>query len=128
MFRRIAVALLAGIIAMLALAPAAAADPKGTPISSVCDDGNAIALTFNGNGNFTPGHLVGGTAVYVVQSLESTRVFTPLGGAPQTTYFAAYKPHIHGDLVTCHFDFTVTSPEGTFHGFGTLVAAPTPAS
>ena len=128
MFTRVAIAFVAVPVAMLALAPAASADPKGNPISSTCDDGNSIALTFNGNGNFTPGHLVGGTATYVVQSLQSTRVFTPIGGAPQTTQFAAFKPHIHGDLVTCHFDFTVTSPEGTFHGFGTLVAAPTPAS
>jgi hypothetical protein len=107
-------------------APGAAADPKGTAIPSTCDDGNSIRLVFAGNGDFTPGHLVGGTQVYVVQSLDATQVRTPTGGTTTVDHFRVVKPHVHGDLVTCHFDFTVSSSTGTFRGFGTLVAVIAP--
>lgn len=111
---------------MVAMAPAAVADPKGAIFSDTCDNGQAVQLVFNGNGNFTPGHVVGGTGVFVVQSLESTQVRTPLEGPPSTQHFFASKPNTHGDLVTCTFDITRTSPEGTLHAFGVLVAFVTP--
>ena len=113
---------------MAAFAPGAAADPKGATFTDTCDNGQTVALTFNGNGDFTPGHVVGGTAVYVVQSLEATRTFTPPVGPPSTEHFATSKPHIHGDLVTCTFDITRTGPEGPFRAFGSLVAFITPAA
>lgn len=127
MLKRLCSALVLGIIAMAAFAPNAAADPKGTVFSDTCDNGQTVELTFNGNGDFTPGHVVGGTAVYVVQSLDATQEFTPPGGPTSTTHFVTSKPNIHGDLVTCTFDIIRTGPAGTFHGFGTIVAFITPA-
>ena len=69
---------------------------------------------------------MGSTAVYVVQSLEATQVRTPVDGPPSTQHFSASKPTLHGDLVSCTFDITRTSSEGTLHAFGTLVAFVTP--
>jgi hypothetical protein len=128
MLKRLCVTLVAGIIAMTAMAPRAAADPKGATFTDTCDNGQTVELTFNGNGNFTPGHVLGSTAVYVVQSLEATQVRTPTGGPTSTTQFSVFKPNIHGNLVTCTFDITRTSGEGTLHAFGTLVAFVTPVT
>lgn len=127
MLKRLCLALVSGILAVAAVAPGAAADPRGTVFSDVCDNGQTVELIFNGNGDFTPGHVVGGTAVYVVQSLDATQEFTPPGGPTTTNHFLTSKPKIHGDLVTCTFDITRTGPAGTFHGFGTIVVFLAPA-
>jgi hypothetical protein len=63
-----------------------------------------------------------------VQSLEATQVRTPLEGPASTQHFFAAKSNIHGNLITCTFDIVRTSPEGTLHAFGTLVAFVTPVS
>jgi hypothetical protein len=128
MLKRLCAVLGTAIVAMTAIATNAAADPKGDIIPLTCDNGQTVEVAVNGNGDFTPGHLVGGTAVYVVQSLDATFTFTPPGGPTETQHFARSKGNVHGDLVTCTFDFTETSPEGTFHGFGTVVVFVTPAS
>lgn len=130
MLKRFCTVLALGILAMAAFAPGAAADPikSGDIIPLTCDDGQTVEVAVNGNGDFTPGHLVGGTAVYVLQSFDATFTFTPPGGPTFTEHFARSKHNVHGDLVTCTFDFTETSPEGTFRGFGTVVAFITPAS
>jgi hypothetical protein len=128
MLKRLCTALAIAIIAMTAMIPGAAADPKAATFTDTCDNGQIVELAFNGNGNFTPGHDLGGTGVYVVQSLEATQVRTPLEGPASTQHFFASKPNIHGDLVTCTFDIMRTSSEGTFHAFGTLVAFVTPGS
>src|SRR6476659_8522033 len=64
-----------GALASPIVAPAATADPKGTAIASNCDDGTSIQLVSAGNGDFTPGHLVGGrgTQVYVVRFVHVRR-------------------------------------------------------
>ena len=92
-----------------------------------CDNGQKVELVFNGNGDFTPGHVVGSTAVYVVQSLDVTQETTPPGGPTSTKHFFTSKSNVHGDLITCTFDITRTGPAGTFHGYGTLVVFTTPA-
>jgi len=126
MIMRLCVSLAAGALAAVALAPAASAE--ATPIGSTCDDGQSIVLVFNGGGNFTPGHLVGGTATYVTQSIDATRVFTPTGGEPVTSEFHVVKPHVAGDVVTCVFDLQRETPTGFVHAFGTSTFKVTPAS
>jgi hypothetical protein len=127
MIKRLFASLALGALAALAAAPAASAS-GATTIGSVCDDGQVIELVFNGGGNFTPGHFVGGTAIYVTQSIHATREFTPTGGGTQVTYYDVDKPHVVGDIVTCHFNFTRVTPTGTFHAFGTSTFFITPAS
>ena len=126
MFKRVFAAVGTGILAVAAFAPNAAADPKAEVIPITCD-GQTVEVAVNGNGDFTPGHLVGGTAVYVVQSIDATFTFTPSEGPPQTEHFARSKGNVHGDLLTCTFDISETAPDGTFHGFGTVVVFVTPA-
>lgn len=128
MLKRLCIALVAAIIAMTAVVSGAAADPKTATFTDTCDNGQIVELAFNGNGNFTPGHDLRGTGIYVLQSLEATQVRTPLEGPSSTQHFFVSKPNIHGNLVTCTFDIVRPSPEGTLHAFGTLVAFVTPLS
>jgi hypothetical protein len=114
-----------------ALAQGAAADPigakNGLTFPATCD-GQTVQFAVNGNGDFTPGHVVGSTAVFVLQAFDITFQFTPPGGPTQSETTARSKGNVHGDLVTCSFDVTQTFPEGTVHFFGTATGFFTPAS
>jgi hypothetical protein len=132
MLRRLCVALTVGLLMLAALAQGAAADPINAKNSLTfpvtCDNGQAVQVVLNGNGEFTPAHVVGSTEVFIPQAFEVTFQFTPTGGTTQTETDTASKPNVHGDLVTCSFDVTQTFPEGTFHLFGTATGFITPAS
>jgi hypothetical protein len=132
MLRRLCVALTLGILMMAALAQGAAADPINAKNSLTfpvtCDDGQTVQVVLNGNGAFTPAHVVGSTAVFIPQAFDVTFQFTPPGGPTQSETDTSSKPNVHGDLVTCSFDVTQTFPEGTFHLFGSATGFFTPAS
>jgi hypothetical protein len=132
MLRRLFVVLTLGILMMAALAQGAAADPINAKNSfafpATCDDGQTVQVVLNGNGDFTPAHVVGSTAVFIPQVIDTTFQFTPPGGPTQTETFHAAKPNVHGDLVTCSFDVSQTTPGGTFRLFGSATGFFTPAS
>jgi hypothetical protein len=132
MLRRLWVALTLGILLLGALAQGAAADPINAKNSftfpATCDNGQTVQFVVNGNGDFTPGHVVGSTAVFVLQSFNVTFQFTPTGGETESETDARSKGNIHGDLVTCSFDVSETFPEGTFRLFGSATGFFTPAS
>jgi hypothetical protein len=75
MLRRLCVALVVGTLLLAALVQGAAADPSGAKNSfaftATCD-GQQIDLAVNGNGDFTPGHVVDSTSVFVLQALAIT--------------------------------------------------------
>jgi hypothetical protein len=124
-------ALTVAVVALGVLAPGASADPLNAKNSfafpATCD-GQTVQFVVNGNGDFTPGHVVGSTSVFVVQAFAITFQFTPPGGPTETETFTRSKHNLHGDLVTCGFDVSVTSPEGTFRLFGMATGFLTPAS
>jgi hypothetical protein len=131
MLRRLCVTLVLGILMMAALVQGAAADPSGAKNSLTFPancGGQTVQFVVNGNGDFTPGHVVGSTAVFVLQAFDITFEFTPTGGEPMSESAARSKHNVHGDLVTCSFDVTQTFPDGTFHFFGTATGFFTPAS
>ena len=125
-------ALAGAVVAMGVVAPGASADPLNAKDSfafpATCDNGQTVQVVVNGNGNFTPAHVVGSTAVFVPQALDTTFEFTPPGGPTETETETVSKPLIHGDLVTCSFDVTQSFPFGTIHLFGTATGFFTPAS
>jgi hypothetical protein len=132
MLRRLCVALTLGILMMAALAQGAAADPSNPNHSltfpAACD-GQTVQFTVSGNGDFTPGHVVGSTAVFVLQAVDITFQFTLPGEPTQSETTARSKGNVHGDLVTCSFDVTHSFPEGgTIQWFGTATGFFTPAS
>jgi hypothetical protein len=119
------------VLALAVFAPAASADPLNAKNSlafpATCG-GQTVQVVVNGNGRFTPAHVVGSTAVFVPQAFDITFEFTPTGGTTETETDTSSKPNIHGDLVTCSFDVTQSFPEGTLHLFGTATGFVTPAS
>jgi hypothetical protein len=132
MLRRLCVALTLGILMLAALAQSAAADPinakNSLTVPATCDDGQTIQVVVNGNGAWSPAHVVGSTAVFIPQAFDLTFEFTPSGGTTETETDIRSKPNLHGDLVTCSFDVTQTSPDGVFRLFGTATGVFTPAS
>jgi hypothetical protein len=124
-------AIAGAVLALAAFTPAASADPLNAKNSFVIPancGGQTVEVVVNGNGEFTPGHVLGSTAIFVVQVLDTTFEFTPPGGPTETMTDTASKPNVHGDLVTCSFDVTQTFPFGTVHVFGTATGFFTPAS
>ena len=134
--RRTMLSTLAAASVLLLAAPAATADPvnaKNALVLTVnCPTSpQPLSVVVNGNGEWSPGHILGSTAVFIPQSLNLTFSFTPTGGTTQTDTEVASKPHEHGDLVTCTIPAgpnTFTSPEGTFSISGTVTGFATPAS
>ena len=66
LLRRLCVTLVLGILMAVAFVQGAAADPinakNATTFTASCN-GQGVELVVNGAGNFTPAHVVGGTAV-----------------------------------------------------------------
>jgi hypothetical protein len=132
MLRRLCVALTFGILMLAALAQGATADPINAKNSftfpATCG-GQTVQLVVNGNGEFTPAHVVGSTAVFIPEAFNVTFEFTLPGEPTQSETDTSAKPNVHGDLVTCSFDVTQTFPEGgTVHLFGSVTGFFTPAS
>jgi hypothetical protein len=132
MLRRLGVALVLGILMVAALVQGAAADPINAKNSftfpATCDNGQTVQVVVNGNGEFSPAHVVGSTAVFVPQAFDLTFEFTPPGGPTESETDTSSKHNVHGDLVTCSIDTTQAFPFGTVHLFGTATGFFTPAS
>jgi hypothetical protein len=118
------------IAIIAALAPGAGADPikakNSFTLPATCG-GQTVQFVVNGNGEFTPAHVVGSTAVFIPEAFDLTFQFTPPGGPTQTERDTSSKHNVHGDLVTCSLDASQSSPEGTFRVFGTATGFFTPA-
>ena len=125
MLTRVWLALGAVLVAVLGFAPSAAADPKAEVVPVNCG-GQVLLVAVNGNGDFTPGHLVGSTSVAVVQAIDATFTFTPPGGQTFTEHVDRSKGNLKGDTMTCTFSLSETTPEGTFTGTGTVLVFLTP--
>ena len=125
-------ALCTAVVGLAVFAPAASADPlkakNSLAFPATCDNGQTVQVVVNGNGEFSPAHVVSTTAVFVPQAFDLTFEFTPPGGPTQTETDAASKHNVHGDLVTCSVDTTQSFPFGTLHLSGTATGFFTPAS
>jgi len=119
-------------LSVAALAPAAAADPtnakNATQLELDCN-GTPYQVVVNGNGKFTPAHILDSTGVIVPYSLDLTLTFTPPGGPTQTQTQTAAKGGPHKDAVDCTIPFqSFNGPQGTFTIQGTATAFLTPRS
>jgi hypothetical protein len=132
MFRRgIIVALVAAAVAVLA--QTASADPTNAKsslvVTAMCGS-HQMQVSVNGNGEFTPAHVIGSTAVFVPTAFDLTFSFTPTGGTTQSETDTAAKHNQAKGTVTCDIPAalnTFTSPEGTFTLSGTVTGSFTPA-
>jgi hypothetical protein len=124
--------LVVAAIGALAIAQGAAADPTNSKNSQVipatCDNGQSVDVSVNGNGEFTPAHVIGTSSVFIPQVFDLTFSFTPPGGPTESETDTSAKPNVHGNLTTCTIAFSQETPEGTFSLDGTVTGFFTPAS
>ena len=130
--RGLAVACIAAAAALTA--QAASADPSNAKnsllITAICD-GQQVQVITNGNGEFTPGHVVGSTSNFLPTAFDLTFSFTPTGGTTESNTDTSAKHNQKASSVTCSVPLalnTFTSPEGTFSLSGTVTGSFTPAS
>ena len=127
------------IVALVALgvgvlAQTASADPTNARnsqvITAMCGS-QQVQVSVNGQGEFTPGHVIGSTAIFVPTAFNLTFSFTPTGGTTQSETDTAAKRNQVKGTVTCDIPAalnTFTSPEGTFTLSGTVAGFFTPAN
>jgi hypothetical protein len=121
------------LVAVVAV-QAASADPvnaKGSTLIHATCNGQPVLVSGNGNGVFTPGHVVGSTMMIIPTAFDLTFSFTPTGGTTMTETNTSTKHNQHHkNTVTCQIPAdqnTFTSPEGTFVISGTVTGFFTPA-
>ena len=112
----------------------ASADPtnakKSQTITAICD-AQQILVSVNGNGEFTPAHVIGSTAVFVPTAFDVTFSFTPPGGPTQSETDTSAKRNQGKATVTCaipEIPNTFPTPDGTFSISGTVTGFFTPAN
>lgn len=130
MLRRVTLVALCAI-AFAAFAQAASADPVNAKNSSVfianCG-ATQLTVVVNGNGEFTPAHVIGSTAVFIPTAFNLTFTFTPTGGPPEVEQDTSSKAGPIKNTTTCTLPLqTVFSgPEGTATIQGTVTGFFTP--
>jgi hypothetical protein len=132
MLRRVTVIALFAIV-LGVFAQSAAADPVNAKnagfFTAVCGS-TQLQVVVNGNGVFSPAHVIGSTSVFVPTAFDLTFTFTPSGGgAPEVDTETSAKAQQSKNAVTCQLPGalnTVISPEGTFTLDGTVTGFFTP--
>ena len=130
MKRRLVILAACGALAAVAIAPTAGADPSGAKnslqINAVCV-GEPLQVVVNGNGEFTPAHVVGSTSVFIPTAFDTTFTFTPTGGSTETNHDTSAKAAPISNTITCTIPFqSFSSPFGTFTIEGTVTGFMTP--
>jgi hypothetical protein len=130
--RGILVVLVALVVGVLA--QAASADPthakNSTTITAICGT-QEVMVSVNGNGEFTPAHVIGSTSVFVPTAFDLTFSFTPNGGETQSETDTSAKHNQSKGTTTCDIPAelnTFTGPDGTFSFSGTVTGFFTPAN
>ena len=118
------------VVATAVLVSPAGADPirakNALRIQAACGTRTLTAVT-NGNGVFTPAHIVGSTSVFIPTSFNLTLTFTPTGGTTMTDHNTAAKAARVRHTITCTIPLqSFPSPQGTFTIQGTVTGFITP--
>ena len=133
MLRRV-ISLVLVSAAVAVLAQTASADPTNAKNSTVVTancGAQQLHLSVNGNGEFTPAHVIGSTSVFVPTAFNLTFSFTPTGGTTESETDTSAKQNQAQATVTCNIPAalnTFPSPEGTFTISGTATGFFTPAN
>jgi len=131
MKRRLLVLAICGALAAVAIAPTAGADPvnakNSLQIEAVCPGAAPFTVVVNGNGEFTPAHVLGSTAVFIPTAFDTTFTFTPTGGSTETNHDTSAKAAPISNTMTCQIPFqSFSSPFGTFTIEGSVTGFMTP--
>ena len=100
-------------------------------IEVTCDNGisGTFEVVTNGNGMWTPGHVIGSNQMLIPYSFEFTETFTPTGGGDPEVFTESIAKNAprNGRLAECTFGETITIPEGTIEFTGVVGVSYTPA-
>lgn len=131
--RRHLSALLAGCAVAGLPAVSAAADPghakNASHVQAICGT-QTVNVVVNGNGTFTPAHVVGSTKMFIPTALNLTFTFTPTNGQPQTdTQNATKASPTKRATVTCTIPLQTlfAGPQGSLTIQGSVTGFFTPA-
>jgi hypothetical protein len=131
MKRRVLLAAAGLALAAAVMVPLAAADPinakNSSQIRAVCN-GRPVMVVVNGNGEFTPAHVIGSTSVFIPTAFDITFTFTPTGGSPMPETDTSSKAAPITPTTTCTIPLQTifSGPEGTATIEGTVTGFFTP--
>ena len=130
MKRRLLVLVAVGVLAAVLIAPTAGADPTNARnaqlLQAVCGT-DTFNVVVNGNGEFTPAHVIGTTSVFIPTAFDITFTFTPTGGSTMTETDTSAKAAPIKNTITCTIPFqSFPSPVGTFTIEGSVTGFLTP--
>jgi hypothetical protein len=128
--KRHLLALVAAVVAAAAFVAPTSADPihakDAMQVQAICGTKTLTAVV-NGNGKFTPAHIIGSTSVFIPTAFNLTFTFTPPGGTTMTEHNTAAKASPIKNTITCTIPFqSFPSPQGTFTIQGTVTGFTTP--
>jgi hypothetical protein len=121
-----------GALILTGTTPAVAAQPERETVELDCNSGETFEVVVNGNGDFSPGRVVGSTRVLIPIEFGD---FTFTAVLPDGTVISESEPGAlkgggnvaghHSPTVTCTFQdsFTLVEPDPEFGGLpaGTIV-------
>jgi hypothetical protein len=131
MRRRLLLVAACAAFAAAAIVPAAMADPGNAKnaghISAMCN-GQPVMVVVNGNGEFTPAHVVTSTSVFIPTAFDLTFTFTPSGGSPESNTDTSAKAGPIKNTITCTIPIQTlfSGPQGTGTIQGTVTGFFTP--
>jgi len=130
MKRGLLVLLFSAALVAVAIAPTAVADPinakNSLQLQAVCGT-RTLTVVVNGNGEFTPAHVIGSTSVFIPTAFDTTFTFTPTGGSTMVQHDTSAKSAPLQNTMTCTIPFqSFPSPVGTFTIQGTVTGFLTP--
>jgi hypothetical protein len=131
MKRRLFVFAVCGALAAVAIAPTAGADPvnakNSTQLEALCPGMDPFTVVVNGNGEFTPAHVLGSTSVFIPTAFDITFTFTPTVGSPESETDTSAKAAPIKNTMTCAIPFhSFPAPGGTFSIEGSVTGFLTP--
>jgi hypothetical protein len=123
--KRLSAVLACFALAAAVIAPIAVADPinakNSSQISATCG-GQPVTVVVNGNGEFTPAHVIGSTSVFIPTKFDLTFTFTPTGGAPESMTDTSAKAGPAKSTVMCTIPMQTlfSGPQGSATIQGTV--------
>jgi len=131
MIRRLLLIAACGALAAAAMATTAGADPinakNSMVIDATCPGSPPLTVVVNGNGEFTPAHVLGSTSVFIPTAFDTTFTFTPITGPTEMNHDTSAKAAPIANTITCTIPFqSFPSPFGTFTIEGSVTGFMTP--
>jgi hypothetical protein len=121
------------LVALMSVSVASAAPTNAPNVEAFlieCDNGQSYTVVANGNGSFSPGHIVAGDGRVVIPVAFTFVAMDAAGNVIFNESFGkkGQRKGVAGDLITCTFGGTFEENGQTFTFFGTVTGFIAPRS